>query len=184
MTTDGAIQLVLDHLNVTNQIQERLNAKRRQLRINTTQMVVLAMLTPGRAATAPEQASAAELAARLLEHRETISIQLKGLAENGLVEVVEPAQGEDRRWRRFRVTKAGAAKGWEARKLLVQLEIVLRTVLGHEMAQIHARAVQRLATDLPEAPPLSHDCAAAQFRDETIRSRRRNTLERTKRSMA
>lgn len=171
-------RVVLGHLQVANLIHERLNAKRKKLRINTTQMLILAALSAGNRLNWVTVASVSDLAAELQLGRETVSAQLKGMAEDGLVAVAEPAPDEDQRWRRYRVTSVGEVKAREVRQLLVQLDKVFRVLLGHKLAQAHPRAIGRLAKGLPSAPSLDDAHAADRFRYQTIRERRERTVAR------
>jgi DNA-binding MarR family transcriptional regulator len=177
MGVGSDIRLVLNHLNVANQIEERLNEKRQDWRVNTTQMLVLAELqaVADRFRKAPTCAtlSASELAKRLQQSRATISIQLKGLHAACLIEEVAATSDEDRRSRRYRLTQQGADRAKAVRELLAQLSALLDVVLGHVLGREYHRALAQLAGELPDAPALAQ---ATSFRAETIRKRRRATL--------
>lgn len=169
--------VVLAHLQVGNLLHARLNAINRKLRINPTQMLVLAVMPSaiGRTSTA---AGVSEVAKQLQLRRETVSAQLKGMAKKGLVVVAKPAPNDDHRWKRYDVTEAGEVKARQVRQLLTQLDKVLRVLLGHELAQAHPRAIGRLAKGLPGVPPLDDAHAADRFRHKTICERRQVTLAR------
>ncbi|KQW45844.1 hypothetical protein ASD88_13255 [Pelomonas sp. Root662] len=174
------MHLVFNHLNVANQIDERLNTMRKAWRLNTTQMLVIADLvaTARRPIRLESQvpASASELAARLQQSRPMISIQLKGLSEDGYVEKVEVGPSSDRRAVRYRLTARGFDQALKVTKVVGQLSVLLRNALGHALSSRYESAVGRLVKKLPEAPALEGPHAAQEFRYETIRKRRRATL--------
>jgi DNA-binding MarR family transcriptional regulator len=177
MASGADIRLVLNHLNVANQIDERLNEKREDWEVNTTQMLVLAELqaVADRFRKAPARAamSASELAMRLQQSRATISIQLKGLRTARLIEEVAPTSDEDRRSRRYRLTQLGADRARAVRELLAQLSELLHVVLGHVLGREYHKALAQLADELPDAPAATQ---VTSFRAEKIRKRRRATL--------
>lgn len=181
MATVGAWHLVLDHLFVGNQLEERLNAKREKMGVNTTQMLVLALLEMGRARSMPLERPS-DLARELHLSRPMISIQLKGLVDEGLVEAAAPRTGDDRRARRFRVTAKGAKKAKEVQNLLDQLFTVLHVVLRQELHRPYGQALRRIAEELQNVPPIEDKFAAEKYRADTRDERKRAKSTAKKRS--
>lgn len=178
MTADRDIGLVMTHLNLAHQVEARLNEIRDKLQVNTTQMLVLALLWQRPWGT-PRAAAPTELAAELQWSREMVSAQLRGLAKEGLVEVVVTER--DRRWKPYRLTEAGELKAKAARGLLAQLNAILQVFLkyGHDTSA-HVLAMQRLVNGLADLPPIVNDRAAARLENELRRSARKVALERNK----
>jgi DNA-binding MarR family transcriptional regulator len=163
---------------LANQINERLNAKRRKLRINTTQMLILAALPPMEGRTSAQAVTINELAAQLQLGRKTVSAQLKGMAEDGLVEVTEPTANVDRRCKRHRMTRAGQAKALHVWQVLGALDSVFRALLGDKLTRSHPQAIRLLVDGLPTAPPLDNARKVDRFCEQMSRKRREETVAR------
>jgi DNA-binding MarR family transcriptional regulator len=181
------IRLVLNHLNLASQLEERLNAKREDWCLNPTQMLVLAELQERarwRRKPVGLEASASELAALLQRSRSMVAIQLKGLNDKGLVQIKEPELGEDRRSRRYSLTKAGDRRATDVKLLLEQLSVLLRSSVEHVKARAYERALRTIVKELPQAPALTADHTARLYRDEMVRKRRVDPVATTGRKRA
>jgi len=175
---DTDIGLVMNHLNLAYQIEARLNEIRDKLQVNTTQMLVLALLWHP-SWRAPRTAGPTELATQLQWSRETVSAQLRELAKVGLVEVV--VSELDRRTKPYRLTQAGELKAKAARRLLAQLDAILQVFLkyGHDTSA-HILAMRRLVNGLADLWPIENDRAAARLKNEIRLKRREESLGRNK----
>lgn len=177
MTTFASWGVVVDHLNVASHLEERINGLRKSLRINKTQMLLLALLhevarsgpTKARAGVSPT-----DLAAQIHQSRAMVSIQLKGLVDEKLVKPSYP--GLDRRFRNFRITPAGEKKAKKVVEMLEQLHTVLGAILQTELERALSRGLRRLVEELPTVPPLTQPYAARQYRADLIRKRRGATV--------
>lgn len=172
MATLGEWRLVLGHLFVGNQLEGRLNAKRKKMGVNTTQMLVLALLEIGRDRS-PSLERPSDLARELHLSRPMISIQLKGLVDEGLVEAAPSRAGDDRRVRRFRLTAKGAKKAKEVEHLLNQLLTVLHVVLPQKQRRPYEQALRQIAEELQDAPPLEGKFAAEKYRADIREARKK-----------
>ena len=180
MPSSESFSMVLTHLSVANQLNERISAARLLQGGGITQMLILLELqrVTARPVTArlPRGLSATDLAGKLGLSRPTVSIQLKELSDNRWALTLPPLPGEDRRCHRFGLSAAGVRKAIQVAAFLKQLSDVVRGTLGHDLAAAYGKAVNLIDTELPSGPPADDLSAVRVFVHQRARQRKVETM--------